>query len=243
MLTLCAGLLLGNMASARETLVLAHPYAKEAVYAARVVSLICSDAFHQLGMDVEVRILPPLRGSIEADAGNIDGEVGRGYGYGNKHPNLARVEESLLNVRVAAFTRTPGLKVDGWASLKGSSYRVEYRSGYINYKARLEEQLPPAQISAVIDSNTGLQHVAQGRTDIYIDVEEFGELQIARLPKRYSEVYNAGLVQNSPIYIYLHKRHAALALRLAEVVSKMKSSGAINRHIATALGEERNGAP
>ena len=207
-----------TQAVAGETILLAHPWPKEAVYAPRVVSLICADAFRQIGLDAEVRAFPPMRGTIEAEAGRIDGEVGRALTYGDDHPNLIRVEESLLSFRVSAFTRIPGLKISGWDSLKGSAYRVEYRSGYTTFKARLEQILPAAQISSVVDSQTGLQN-------------------------RYSNLYNAGLVQDTVVYIYLHKRHAALAPRLAEVLTKMKASGAISRHIATALGEERHAAP
>lgn len=228
---------------AGETILLAHPWPKETIYAPRVVSLICADAFKQMGLDAEVRSFPPLRGAIEADAGRIDGEVGRALTYGDDHPNLIRVDESLLSFRVSAFTRIPGLKVNGWDSLKGTSYRVQYRTGYPTFKARLEQILPSQQISSVVDSQTGLQNVALGRTDILVDLEEFGQLQLLRLQNRYSNVYNAGLVQDTPVYIYLHKRHAALVPRLTAILSKMKSSGAINRHIANALSADHSATP
>ena len=235
----CMGLLLGNGASAGEALVLAHPFPKEASFAPGVLSLICEDAFRQLGLDVEVRMLPPLRGSIEADAGRIDGEVGRARAYADTHPNLVRVDEALLSFRVAAFTRIPGLKIANWDSLKGTPYRVEYRSGYVTFKAQLEQVLPLQQISSVVNSQAGLQNVALGQTDIFVDLEEFGQRQLAKLHKRYRDIYNAGLVQDTPVYIYLHKRHATLAPRLAETLSKMKANGAIGRHVATMLEEER----
>ncbi|WP_445232149.1 substrate-binding periplasmic protein [Duganella rhizosphaerae] len=242
-LMLCLGLMQAYVASARETILLAHPYPRETNYAPRVLTLICTDAFDQLGKDVDVRLYPPLRGALEAGAGKIDGEVGRAYAYGDNHPNLIRVGEALLSFRVTAFTRIPGLKISGWDSLKGTSYRVQYRSGYTTFKTQLEQILPARQISSVVDSQLGLQNVALGRTDIFVDLEEFGELQLARLQNRYGDVYNAGLVQDTPVYIYLHKRHAALVPRLAEIVARMKSSGAINRYISQALGEERGAAP
>ena len=231
-----------TQASAGETILLAHPWPREAAYAPKAATLICDDAFRQLGLDVEVRSFPPMRGAIEAEAGRIDGEVGRALIYGGDHPNLIRVDEPVLSLRIAAFTRIPGLKVSGWDSLKGT-YRVKYRSGYTTLKTKLEQVLPAAQISSVVDSQTGLQNVALGQTDIFVDLEEYGELQLARLQNRYSSLYNAGLVQDIPVYIYLHKRHAALAPRLAEVLVKMRASGAISRHLATALGEERRSAP
>jgi ABC-type amino acid transport substrate-binding protein len=243
LLLLAASLTHGSAAMASEKILLAHPWPKEAIYAPRVVSLICADAFRQIGLDAEVRSFPPLRGAVEAEAGRIDGEVGRALSYGDDHPNLIRVDEPLLSFRVSAFTRIPGLKISGWDSLKGSAYRVAYRSGYTTFKAKLEQILPPAQLSSVVDSQTGLQNVALGQTDIFVDLEEYGQIQLARLQSRYGDLYNAGLVQDTPVYIYLHKRHAALVPRLLEVLSKMKSSGAINRHIATALGEERHSAP
>lgn len=242
-LMLCLALLHGSAATARDTMLLAHPYPKEATYAARVISLICAEAFQQLNMDVEVRMYPPLRGALEAEAGNVDGEVGRAYAYIDTHPHLIRVEPALLSFRVTAFTRIPGLRITGWDSLKGTPYRVEYRSGYSTFKARLEQTLPLQQISAVVDSKIGLQNVALGRTDVFIDLEENVKVQLDRLQNRYAQVYNAGLVQDTPVYIYLHKRHAALAPRLEEALSRMKASGAIARHIAAALGEERGATP
>ncbi|NRR31085.1 hypothetical protein HSX11_12925 [Oxalobacteraceae bacterium] len=235
---LCCALTLGAVASAREALVLANIQPRESSYTARVLSLICSDAFGRVGMDVLLRQTPPLRASIEAEAGIIDGEVGRAIAYGQFHPGLIRVEEALASVKVVAFARTPGLSVDGWDSLKGKPYRVEYRTGYITFKTRLEQVLPPQQISSVVDAQSGLQRVALGSTDLFIDTEEYGLSQLSRLQSRYGALYRAGLIEDIPVYIYLHRRHAALAPLLANALSKMKADGALGRHIDKALSEE-----
>ncbi|MES2262964.1 MAG: hypothetical protein V4724_30945 [Pseudomonadota bacterium] len=240
----CSALIFAGAASARETLVLANILPKESNYASRVLTLICQDAFGRVGLDVKLPIYPPLRASIEADTGKVDGEVGRAFGYGHSHPGLIRVEESLMSIKVVAFARTPGIKVDGWDSLKGKPYRVEYRTGYITFKERLEQILPLEQISSVIDGQTGLQRVALGQTDLYIDVEDYGLSQMTRLQKRYGELYRAGPVQETPVYIYLHQRHAALVPQLLNVLLKMKADGTINRHMETATKEEHaNAAP
>ncbi len=76
---LCVALMRGPTATVRDTMLLAPPYPKEATYAAHVLSLSCADAFQQLNMDVEVRLYPPLHGTLDAEAGTIDGEVGRAY--------------------------------------------------------------------------------------------------------------------------------------------------------------------
>ncbi len=50
-----------------------------------------SEIFRRLGIKVEFRDYPKKRVSMEADAGNVDGEAGRVFSYADEHPNLIRV--------------------------------------------------------------------------------------------------------------------------------------------------------
>lgn len=225
-------------ALAKEPLILISPIAREATFARNALTLICTDAFRRLGVDFKIRHYPALRASVEADAGSIDGEIGRAIHYGADHPTLVRVEEPLLTLKVAAFAKTPGIKIDGWDSLKGSPLRVEYRAGYPLYKLRLEQRLPAAQIGSVIDASAGMQRLALGRSDLYIDMQEYGRFLLNNNPGRHGALYEAGLLEMLPVYFYLHQRHAALAPRLAQTLRQMKADGVLERYVNLALQAE-----
>lgn len=224
-------------AAARDKLVLARPADKESSYTRRLFQLVSKDAFGRLGYDVEIRNYPPLRSSHEADAGHVDGEVGRTAHYGDRHPVLVRADEVIIVVGIAAFSTDPAIKVDGWDSLKDTSYRVSYRSGYELTRSRLERVVPAARLSEAATGQVGMQGLVLGRSDIYVDTQEFGQLMMESMPERYGTVRMAGWMEQLPLYFYLHQRHAALAPRLAAVLRQMRSDGLLDRYAEQAYLE------
>jgi ABC-type amino acid transport substrate-binding protein len=238
-----ASLLLALPCAASDKLVLVRPADKEAAYTRRLFELVCNDAFGRLGYDVEIRNYPPLRASREADAGRIDGEIARSLSYGDTHPALVRADEPIVTVRVAAFATNPALHVDGWSSLKGKPYRVTYRAGYQLFKAKLEAALPAAQLNGVIDGQAGMQRLALGLADLYVDTNDYGQMLIEKMPERYDKVRVAGWLEQLPLYFYLYQRHAALAPRLAAVLRQMRADGVLDRYVAQAFADEAPGQP
>lgn len=237
-LLLCVALVLACAAAqARDKLVLARPADKESGYARRLFQLVADDAFGKLGYDVEIRNYPPLRASREADAGNVDGEAGRTSQYGDTHPALVRADEVIVVIRIAAFTTDPNIRLDGWDSLKDTPYRIDYRSGYELTKVRLERTVPAARLTGVVDGQAGMQRLALGISDLYIDTNEFGQLMMDKMPERYGKVRVAGWMEQLPLYFYLHRRHAALAPRLAAVLRQMRADGALDRYVEQAFLE------
>ncbi len=235
---MCTALwLAASPVAARDKLVLARPADKESGYTRRLLQLVSKDAFGQLGYDVEIRNYPPLRASHEADAGHVDGEAGRTAQYGERHPVLVRADEVVVVAGIAAFSTDPAIQLDGWDSLKDKPYRVTYRSGYELTRSRLERVVPPAQLSAAASGQLGMQSLALGRSDIYVDTQEFGQLMMDSMPERYSNVRMAGWMEQLPLYFYLHQRHAALAPRLAAVLRQMRSDGALDRYAEQAYLE------
>jgi ABC-type amino acid transport substrate-binding protein len=235
---LCAVLMLATAAAgARDKLVLVRPADKESGYARRLFQLVASDAFGKLGYDVEIRNYPPLRASREANAGNVDGEAGRTRHYGDAHPALVRADEVIVVMRIAAFTTDPDLRLDGWDSLKDRPYRIAYRSGYELTKARLERTVPAVRLTDVADGQTGMQRLALGIIDLYIDTSEFGQLMMDKMPERYSKVRVAGWMEQLPLYFYLHRRHAALVPRLTAMLHQMRADGTLDRYVEQALLE------
>ncbi|MES2113553.1 MAG: hypothetical protein V4578_00300 [Pseudomonadota bacterium] len=204
-----------------------------------LLTMIYTEAFRQLNIPLEIRVLPPLRASAEAVAGKIDGEVARAYDYGRMQPGMVRIEEPVMYVTASAYAHKPGIRLLGWDSLRGTGYRVEYRNGYAVLRQRLESVVPAEILSTVNSGEQGLRKLMLDRTDLYVDTEEFALPLLQSDAFRGSGIYNAGALERAPTYGYLNRRHEKLALRLAEVLRKMRASGQLDRLRVTAFDGAR----
>jgi polar amino acid transport system substrate-binding protein len=224
---------------APRPIVLAGTWDQHGPGAGLLLTMIYTEAFRQLDMPLQIRVLPAMRASAEAVAGNVDGELARAYDYGRMQPSLIRIEEPVLYVTAAAYAHKPGIKVQGWDSLRGTGYRVEYRNGYVVVRQRLESVVAPDNLSSVNRGEQGLRKVMLGRTDLYVDTEEFAQPLLQSEAFRGSGIYNAGVLERAPTYGYLIKGHEKLALRLAEVLRSMRASGQLERLRGIALDPSR----
>ncbi len=228
-----AMMLLGQIAplhaAPAEKIVLAITVDIDATPLGRLMALAYREAFRQVDLELEMRNMPGLRASAEAEAGKVDGEAGRSREYGELHPTLVRVEEPFFKAATSAFTISPDLKLNGWDSLKGKNLRVEYRAGYPLLRMRLEPIVAKPLLSVINDGHKGLKKLALGRSDVYVDLDD------AILPLLQTEEFKhdgiriAGPMESTPIHIYLNARHADLAPRLSAVFKAMKSSGIIDQ--------------
>jgi hypothetical protein len=182
-----------------------------------------TEAFRRLGYQLVVVHLPPARASAEADANRIDGELARGSHYGAAHPGLVRVEEPAYSITLAAFTVGPGLALSGWNGLRNKEYKVEYRFGIESARAGLAQIVPPVRLSSIPTTLQGLQKLAIGRTDVFIDfdVHVVPLLRTTSLANN-ARIYRAGTVQQVSLYAYMSAKNAALASQLAAVLKDLK---------------------
>lgn len=226
-------------ATARDKVVLASPLEQHNNYAGQLIGLIYAEAFRQLDVELEIRSFPAQRASAEAVAGNVDGEVARGYEYAGMQSTMLRVDEPVLEINTSAFTRDPALRLQGWDSLRGSDYKVEHRAGYPVIRAKLEAVVAPGRLSAVVNTELGLRKLALGRTDLYIDNDESVLPLLPTTPFRNGGIRKAGVMERTRVYCYLNRRLQPLVPRLAEVLKHMRSSGKIEQLRAAALEAER----
>jgi ABC-type amino acid transport substrate-binding protein len=212
-----------------QRLVLASMFDRQDTGAGLLLSMIYTEAFHQMGVELEIRSFPPARARAEAVAGNVDGELARAYAYEALQRTMMRVPEPGLIATTAAYVRDPHIRLDGWESLRGTTLRVEFRAGYAVIEQRLAALVPADHLSSVTNGEQGLKKLALGRTDVYVDNEEFVEPVLAGGMPEAASIYKAGVLDSEPVYAYLNKRHAGLARRLAEVLRKMKADGQLDR--------------
>ncbi len=65
---------------------------------------------------------------------------------------------------------------------------------------------------------------------MFVD-EESGILTLLQTPEfKDSKIRIAGVMESFPIYPYLHKKHASLAPKMAEIIKAMKAEGLIEQY-------------
>jgi hypothetical protein len=207
----------------------------ETEYFGKFDRLIFKEVFRRLGIKDEFRDYPGKRAGIEADEGAIDGEPARPYQYAAEHPNLIRVEEFIFKVNFSAFAMQASIpQLNGWESLKGTNYRVDYQRGVRTTETNLSKVVSKENLSDIIKPAQGLKKLASGRTDIFVE-EETGILSLLQTPEFIdSKIRLAGVMESVAMYPYIHKKHAALAPKMAEVIKAMKAEGVIEQYRAMA---------
>ena len=83
-----------------------------------------SEAFNRLGLELDFQHYPSSLASKMADLHEVEGELARGYHYGFNHPELVRVEEPGISNLTVALAVKSEIKLDGWASLFDTNYKV-----------------------------------------------------------------------------------------------------------------------
>lgn len=183
---------------------------------------VAGEAFRRAGVRLKLVRLPAERGLINANAGVEDGDLSRIVGLEAQYPNLVRVPERLLVWEFAAFGKQRAQPVT-WEALKAQP--IGHIRGWKIYEREL------ADATAVITSEDSAQLFRQLQRD-RIDVALFerwqGLARIRREGMRDVQVLAPPLARRD-MYIYLHKRHAALVPRLADALREIKAEGLYER--------------
>lgn len=192
---------------------------------------IVAEAFRRIGVDVRLVQLPSERALQNADQGIDDGNFPRIAGLMALYPNLVMVPESMSSFPCAAFTRDPTLKALAWADLR--SRQVAYVLGWKLVELNVPD---PAKLQHARDQETLFALLDTGRAQIVLADLHTGREIIRRKGYKNMRALLPPLA-DPPMYLYLHKRHAALAPRLAEALREMKRDGTLERLVRSGLAE------
>ena len=198
----------------------------------RFLTLVYTEAFSRLGLSYQIEILPPERASELVNSGLVDGEVNRVWNYNETYTNLIRVEASNMIIRFSAFSTDPDLHLVGWESLENTSYIVEHRQGVQKSEIMLPKYILPENLMVTNTIENAIQHLIEGRTDIYVDVENSVEGYLStETNSSYSEVINVGVMEQTTGHLFLHKQHSDLANELTKVLVDMKANGLFEQYL------------
>jgi hypothetical protein len=182
---------------------------------ARWLALIYTDAFQQLGIELDIRNFPAARAAAEAAAGTTR----RAGAQLNTRPPKRCWCASLSRPfspdhRLRAASRYPA----GARLCRGTPYRVEYQLGYPVMAHKLAAVLPASQSSEVRNAETGLRKLMLGRSDLYVDFADIVDAMLERADFRDAGIRAVTLLERGPIHAYLNRKHADLAPRLAAIL-------------------------
>ena len=190
--------------------------------------LVFTEAFKRAGATYVQKVFPSARATLEVAQGRVDGEASRIYEFTDNgdNPNHLRVEAVVMNWEWLVYTAKPDIKINGWASLKGKNYKVAYVRGTKKVSDNLAGLIDPANVTELIDNINGFRMLLLGRFDLFISS---GELNCKQLligdEFRGKGIYKAGVVDSAPLYLYLNKKHAAIAPKIAKALNDMRAEG------------------
>jgi len=192
--------------------------------APKVVKIV-STAYEKLGHEVEIKYLPPMRSLVEANAGRVDGELGRMPVIEPNYPNLMRVPVTIVEFDFVAIKLkdTKGF-IEHWDNLKE---RSTTRPLGIRFLDRFAEEYG-------MDSAPDMESVV---SQILNKRVEFGVL-LAADAERFIQEYDrltisSDILATGKIYHYVHKKNKDLIEPLTKALIEMRDAGEFQRFLAS----------
>lgn len=190
----------------------------------KALELLSREAFQRAGLEFKLVSNPSERSLVMANQGEVDGEGLRIAGLGSQYPNLVQVPERFIGISFAAFSRDATVNLDkGWESLK--PYRVAFITGWKMFEANASGA---KSITKVDKPEQMFRMLESGRVDLALYTRADG----------ISLLRNMGLSTVAPVspalkdvdmYLYLNRKHEALAPRIAQALREMKGDGTYNK--------------
>jgi polar amino acid transport system substrate-binding protein len=231
-LTLAAGLAPLTHARATDRLVLSSGVLAPYITPDRkgFLDQLIPAIFQEIGMDVELLIYPTAteRGMLNANEGVDDGLAMRIAGLEKQYPNLIRVPEEIAVNDFVAITTKYHIDTSHWEALH--PYVVSYIIGWKVF----EQNVPRGkEVTLVRDADQLFTLLARDRADVIL-YERWQGLQHVRSMGLKAKVMEPPLVRTK-MYMYLHKKHAALVPQVAQALVRLKRNGNYQRILDNTL--------
>lgn len=172
-------------------------------------------AARRAGVQVSMQALPSERGMILANRGELDGAIGRTMLATGDYPDLLPVPEPIHLYLPTAYAYRAFDVRGGWEALRGRS--VCMRRGYTLTEKRtrgLQRQRLDNDASLIRMLRSGGCEIAiMGFDNKAMQAAMASDPALLKLSPPLEEV---------PLYLVLHKRHADLVPRLAQAIKQVK---------------------
>ena len=203
---------------AAETLLLSS---REETLTNRFVEQVLTDAYGQIGINVEFVNYPSARSVLEADLGRADGEVARLESVLEQYPNLRKVPVPIFYSELSVFMHKDyKIDISGWSSLDG--HAVTAIRGFKFVEEKLSNNSPRIAKSSLI----AIELIENNFSEIAVLNRFLGEVAIAKNNATNVVVVDPPL-ERLPVFHLLHKKHETLIPKLTSVLEGMKIDGTL----------------
>ena len=186
------------------------------------LDVIAGEAFRRVGVELRLVKLPAERGLISANEGSEDGDMARIAGLEKQYPNLIRVPEKLMDWEFSAFSKDRTIP-SAWPTLRQRS--IGHIKGWKIYEQafagaeRVTTADDPAQLFRLLELN---------RIEVALYERWLGSALVKQQGLKDVRLLAPPLATRE-MFIYLHRRHALLAPKLATALRAMKREGFYRR--------------
>jgi hypothetical protein len=188
---------------------------------------VYTKALQKLGYSFSIRRCEPMLCTQLANRGEVDGELMRVALYQSLVPKMVRLSEFGLSVTWSAYSVDNQLKFQNWQQIRDSGLRVTYLAGASYLEQKLSTVSDATRVTKIRHWSLGLDRLKRGETDIYVGSKEIIANFLGR--PEYDGIYRAGMIETTPLYLYLNKKHSQLAVELSQVITEMKQQGQTNK--------------
>lgn len=190
-------------------------------------------AYESLGIKVQYTVRPALRAIVEADAGQLDGEVIRPTLIEATYSNLRRVDVPLYMNVASAWVR----KQSGAPPGKLPAVQQYKRVGIVRGIQHAEESTKGWTNLVVANSYaSGVRMLQMGVIDVLLGGD--GPIKDAIDAAKLGDQFAGNEIYATPLYHYLHKRHADLLPLVQKELNKLKGQQATVLDGVLASGRE-----
>ncbi|GIK23849.1 MAG: hypothetical protein BroJett006_00950 [Betaproteobacteria bacterium] len=184
---------------------------------------LVAELFRRVGLKAEVQVYEASERAMQnANAGIDDGMAMRIKGLEKQYPNLIRVPEKVIDNDFVAYSRKHRFEVRGWDAL--APYQVAHIIGWKVFENNLGGR---RDVTLVRNAEQLFELLRQDRTDVIL-YERWQGLWWARELALDARLLEPPLA-STEMFIYLHRKHAPLAGKLAAALAAMKQDGSYRR--------------
>lgn len=181
---------------------------------------ILTEAYQQIAHTIDVLHYPNLRSLVEANSGDVDGEVSRISHLNQRFENLLQVPVAINYIEGYAFSAQDDLQVDNWESLR--AYKLVCVRGVQFVERNL--CLHDIQCDQVTTFSQAVNLLQKRRYDIAVFPKITGLNMVKKNKARDVVIQGARLIKFD-LYHYLHKKNKNILPKITAILQQMKASG------------------